>query len=124
MWAMPEPEMHMRTPITPEEAGRPHLDRSEDANADLPEGKDINDHLSAEIDVADTLDEVSAHSFDDLPQDGPLNFDDGTDMAHPRGNTARDGGTWEAEGGDSGDLKPPSEVLSEHNGPSERKDAR
>lgn len=124
MGAMPETEMHMRIPNTPEEAGKPHLDRSEDANADLPEGRDINEHLSAEKDVADTLDEASAHRFDDLPQDGPLNFDDGTDMGHPRGKAMRDGGTWEAEGGDSGDLKPPSEVLSEHNGPSERGGSR
>jgi hypothetical protein len=114
----------MRTPITREEAEQPHLDRSEDANNDLPEGTDINDRLSAETDVADSLDEASAHRFDDMPQDGPLNFDDGTDMGHPRGNTARDGGTWEAEGADSGEIKPPSEVLSDSNGPSERKDAR
>jgi hypothetical protein len=42
-------------------------------------------------------------------------------MGHPRGNTQREGGTWQAEGADSGALKPPAEVLSDHNGPSDRR---
>ncbi|RYF23960.1 MAG: serine/threonine protein kinase [Comamonadaceae bacterium] len=116
----------MRTPNTPpiDDDAPAGVDRSEDANADLPEGDDINDHLSAEDDVADSIEDVSAHRFDDMPQDGPLNFDDGTDMGHPRGNTAREGGTWEAEGSDSGDIKPPAEVLSDRNGPSDREGRR
>jgi len=98
---------------------QPGIDRSEDPNAELPEGDDINDRLSAEDDVSDSLNDVSAHAFDDMPQDGPLNFDDGTDMGHPRGNTTRAGGTWAAEGSDSGDLAPPAELLSDRNGPSD-----
>jgi len=116
----------MRTPnLNPtNDPDQPGIDRSEDANADLPEGDDINDRLSAEDDVADSLEDVSARPFDAMPQDGPLNFDDGTDMGHPRGKTTRAGGTWEAEGSDSGDLKPPAEVLSDHNGPSDREGRR
>lgn len=115
----------MRIPkITPPDADQPGVDHSEDANAELPEGEDINDHLSAENDVADSLDDASLHRFDDMPQDGPLNFEDGTDMGHPRGNTARAGGTWEAEGGDSGDIKPPAELNSDTNGPSDRENKR
>lgn len=111
----------MRIPNTiPQDPDQPGLDRSEDANAELPEGEDINDRLSAENDVTDSLDDASLHRFDDLPQDGPLNFDDGTDMGHPRGNTARGGGTWQAEGGDSGAIRPPAEVLSDTNAPSDR----
>ena len=41
-----------------------------------------------------------------------LDFDDGTDMGHPRGHTQRTGGTWQAEGGDSAPLGPPAEVRS------------
>lgn len=122
---MPELETDMRIPnTTPQDTDPPEMDRSEDANAGLPEGEDINDHLSAENDVTDSLDDASLHRFDDMPQDGPLNFDDGTDMGHPRGNTAREGGTWQAEGGDSGDIKPPAEVLSDTNGPSDRENKR
>lgn len=115
-------ETDMRTPPTqPRPEGQtPRRDRSEDASA-LPEGEDLNDHLSAEQDVADSLDAASAHRFDNLPQDGPLNFDDGTDMGHPRGDTRREGGTWDAEGGDQGRLKPPAEILSDRNSPSDRK---
>lgn len=108
----------MRTPPIPN-ADRPTIDPSEDPAAELPEGDDLNDHLSAENDVSDSLEDVSAHRFDAMPQDGPLNFDDGTDMGHPRGNTTREGGTWEADGGDSGQIRPPAEVLSNRNGPSD-----
>ena len=125
MPAMPELETAMRIPnTTPPDADQPEIDRSEDANAGLPEGQDINDNLSAENDVTDSLDDASLHRFDDMPQDGPLNFDDGTDMGHPRGNTAREGGTWQAQGADSGEIKPPAEVLSDTNGPSDRENKR
>ena len=108
----------MRTPV-PTDTDEPGMDPSADPNAELLEGDDINDRLSAEDDVADSIEDVSAHAFDDMPQDGPLNFDDGTDMGHPRGNTARQGGTWEADGADEGDLKPPAELMSDTNGPSD-----
>lgn len=120
------------SPSTPKQAhSRPSADTETDADAsanadalgggELVEDQDVEPQLSAEQDVADSLQEVSAHPFDDIPQDGPLNFDDGTDMGHPRGNTQREGGTWQAEGADSGSLKPPAEILSDRNGPSDRK---
>lgn len=57
---------------------------------------------------------------DDKPMaGGSLNFEDG-DMAHPRGNTAGQGGTWnEAKPGDAGDLGAPGAGLSDRNGPSD-----
>ena len=56
---------------------------------------------------------------DDKPMGGgALNFDDG-DMAHPRGNDTRKGGTWDAQGADSGKLGRPTEILSDRNGPSD-----
>lgn len=111
----------MRTPHhpTPDDSPPAHVDPSQNDGVELPEGEDINQYLSAEEDVADSLEDISAHAFDDMPQDGPLNFDDGTDMGHPRGNTERSRGTWEAQGGDSGKLKPPAEILSNRNGPSD-----
>jgi hypothetical protein len=56
---------------------------------------------------------------DDKPMGGgSVNLDDDT-MEHPRGNTTRQGGTWEAQGGDSGKLGRPAEVLSDRNAPSD-----
>lgn len=57
---------------------------------------------------------------DDKPMGGgALNFDD-DDQEHPRGNTARTGGTWQAQGGDSGRLdRSPGPGLSDRNGPSD-----
>ena len=59
-----------------------------------------------------------------VPDDGAeLDFDDGTDMGHPRGRTQRTGGTWQSEGGDSAPLGPPAEVRSETVGPDDAQDA-
>jgi hypothetical protein len=56
---------------------------------------------------------------DDKPMGGgSLNFDD-DDMAHPRGKETGKGGTWEAQGVDSGKLGRPAEILSDLNGPSD-----
>lgn len=57
---------------------------------------------------------------DDKPMGGgSVNLDD-DDELHPRGNTARTGGTWRAEGGDTGDVgKAPGAGLSDRNGPSD-----
>ena len=50
---------------------------------------------------------------------GSVNLDDDSEL-RPRGNTARTGGTWDAQGGDSGELgKPPGPGLSGRNGPSD-----
>lgn len=58
---------------------------------------------------------------DDKPMGGgSVNLDD-FDEEHPRGNTARTGGTWQAQGGDSGEVgKAPGPGLSDRNGPSDR----
>lgn len=57
---------------------------------------------------------------DDKPMGGgSVNLDDDSEL-RPRGNTARTGGTWDAQGGDSGELgKPTGPGLSERNGPSD-----
>ncbi len=112
----------MRTP--PSLDDEPGIDPTDDPTAELPEGDDINDHLNAERDVSDGINDISAVPFDDPREGGPLNFEDGTTMGYPRGKTGREGGTWEAEGGDSGDLEPPAEVMSDRNGPSDRDGGR
>ena len=57
---------------------------------------------------------------DDKPMGGgSVNLDD-FDEERPRGNTERTGGTWQAQGGDSGQVgKAPGPGLSDRNGPSD-----
>lgn len=56
---------------------------------------------------------------DDKPMaGGTVNLDD-DDLTHPRGKTTANGGTWQAEGGDSAPLGPPGAGLSNSNGPSD-----
>lgn len=57
---------------------------------------------------------------DDKPMGGgSVNLDD-DDELHPRGNNVRTGGTWDAQGGDSGEVgKAPGAGLSGRNGPSD-----
>ncbi|HUR88392.1 MAG TPA: serine/threonine protein kinase [Ramlibacter sp.] len=57
---------------------------------------------------------------DDKPMAGDIvNLDD-DDMAHPRGKVTSQGGTEQAQGGDSAPLGPPAEIQSDRNGPSDR----
>jgi hypothetical protein len=56
---------------------------------------------------------------DEAPMAGEmLNFDDDEVMSG-RGNNERTGGTWAAQGADSGRLAPPREIMSDRNGPSD-----
>ena len=56
---------------------------------------------------------------DDKPLAGAIvNLDD-DELTHPRGNTAGNGGTWQASGGDSGKLGAPAEIQSDRIGPSD-----
>jgi hypothetical protein len=49
---------------------------------------------------------------------GTVNLDD-DDITHPRGKTGGQGGTWQAQGGDSAPLGPPREIQSDRIGPSD-----
>ena len=98
-------------------------DTPEEASAQAETAAQANATLSAERDVADGMDDITAHSFDDIPGDGPLDFDDGT-MERPRGDTQRMGGTWDDDGSDSGALAPPAEIMSDRVQPSDEPDRR
>lgn len=58
---------------------------------------------------------------DDKPMGGgALNFDDGTDMVHPRGKVTSAGRTRDEKNpSDAGELGPPGAGLSDSNGPSD-----
>ena len=47
-----------------------------------------------------------------------LNFDD-EELKSGRADNQRTGGTWAAQGADSGELAPPREIMSDRNGPSD-----
>jgi hypothetical protein len=57
----------------------------------------------------------------DVPVAGDtLDFDDGTDMVHPRGKVTGAGRTWnEKNPSDAGDLGAPGAGMSDRNGPSD-----
>lgn len=80
-------------------------DTPEQATSQADTAAEANTVLSAETDVSDGMDDITAHAFDDIPQDGPLDFDDGS-MERPRGDTQRMDGTWDAAGSDSGAIAP------------------
>lgn len=49
-----------------------------------------------------------------------LDFDDGTDMVHPRGKVTGAGRTWDEKNpSDAGDLGAPGAGMSDRNGPSD-----
>lgn len=100
----------MKTPSTPASSA---ADTPSEATSRAETSAEANATMSAEKDVSAGMDEVTAHPLDDIPQDGPLDFDDGT-VLHPRGDTRCTGGTWDGEGADSGDTAPPAEIMSEH----------
>lgn len=51
---------------------------------------------------------------------GTLDFDDGTDMVHPRGKVTGAGRTWDEKNpSDAGDLGAPNAGMSDRNGPSD-----
>lgn len=58
---------------------------------------------------------------DDKPMAGDsLNFDDGTDMVHPRGKVTGAGRTWDEKNpSDAGDLGAPGPGMSDRVGPSD-----
>jgi hypothetical protein len=58
---------------------------------------------------------------DDRPAaGGELNFDDGTDMVHPRGKVTGAGRTWDDKNpSDAGELGTPDAGMSDRNGPSD-----
>jgi hypothetical protein len=84
--------------------GKPGLTSDKQQNLVSPSGVNEGDHGAA----------------DDKPMGGgSVNLDE-DDLDRPRGNTARTGGTSQAQGGDSGQLgHSPGPGLSDRNGPSD-----
>jgi hypothetical protein len=93
------------------------------SDANRPEDKrkvGLNSDRQPDLVAPSGINERDHGAADDKPMGGgPVNLDD-DDELHPRGNTARSGGTWDAQGGDEGELgKAPGPGLSDRNGPSD-----
>ena len=93
--------------------------KDEVARGDGPGKIGLTSSAQPDLVAPSSVNERDHGSADDKPMGGgALNFDD-DDMAHPRGNTAKQGGTWQVQGGDSGKLGAPAEIQSDHIGTSD-----
>ena len=90
---------------------------------DGPHKPGLRDEREPDLVAPSGVNERDHGAADDKPMGGgALNFEDG-ESGRPYGrNVSNSGrsGTWDAEGGDSGKLGAPAEILSDRNGPSDR----
>ncbi len=97
-----------------------NVSRNEEASATKPPGRHgLLSDQQPDLVAPSGVNEGDHGSADDKPMaGGSINFDD-DELTHPRGKTTPSGGTWQAQGGDSGKLGAPAEILSDRNGPSD-----
>jgi hypothetical protein len=99
--------------------GAPDQQGRQDARGDGPHKVGLASDDQPDLVAPSGVNERDHGAADDKPMGGgSVNLDD-DDLEHPRGNTARTGGTWGARGGDSAPLGPPGAGLSNRNGPSD-----
>lgn len=73
--------MPKRPPPLPDADDLPELEADDSMGEMLPiDTPRHSDRLSAEAEVSESLEDMSTQSFEDAPDDGDLDFDDGTDM--------------------------------------------
>jgi hypothetical protein len=115
--AMPNQEQS-KDGIPRKDGDRPSPDV--DYRGDGPAKVGITSDKQPDLVAPSGVNERDHGAADDKPMGGgAVNLDD-DDMAYPRGKaTGNNGGTWEAEGGDSAPLGPPGAGLSNRNGPSD-----
>ncbi len=102
------------------DANRPEDRKAEAYSGDGPGKVGLTSDRQPDLVAPSGVNERDHGAADDKPMGGgPVNLDD-DDELRPRGNTARTGGTWEAQGGDAGEVgKAPGPGLSDRNGPSD-----
>ena len=94
---------------------------SQDYRGDGPAKPGLTSDNQPDLVAPSGVNERDHGSAEDAPSaGGTLNFDDGTDMVHPRGKVTGAGRTAnEQNPSDAGDLGAPSAGLSDRNGPSD-----
>ncbi|AEG92385.1 hypothetical protein [Ramlibacter tataouinensis] len=109
----------------PRSAERPLERRTEPYEGDGPGKVGLTSDQQPDLVAPSGVNQGDHGVAEDKPMAGDtVNFDD-DDENRPRGNTTRTGGTWDAQGGDSGALsgegerKGPGAGLSNRNGPSD-----
>ena len=105
---------------SPDTATGTESPRGQDYRGDGPAKVGVTSDRDKNLVAPSGVNERDHGAADDKPMGGgALNFDD-DDQDRPRGNTTRTGGTWQAQGGDSGELgRSPGPGLSDRNGPRE-----
>lgn len=74
--------MPKKPPPLPDADDLPELEIDDSFDDDaLPiDTPQLSERMSAKADVSESLEDMSAHSFEDAPSDGDLDFDDGAEM--------------------------------------------
>ena len=94
---------------------------SQDYRGDGPAKVGLTSDDQPDLVAPSGVNERDHGAADDAPAaGGTLDFDDGTDMVHPRGKVTSADRTWnEKNPSDAGDLGAPGAGLSDRNGPSD-----
>lgn len=108
----------------PDETGRPLASGSpadQDYRGDGPGKIGITSDRQPDLVAPSGVNERDKGAADDRASaGGTLDFDDGTDMAHPRGKVTSTGRAWDdKKPSDAGDLGAPNAGMSDRNGPSD-----
>jgi hypothetical protein len=111
-------------PAAGDEKGMPLTTESpsaQDYRGDGPAKIGINSDNQPDLVAPSGVNERDHGSAGDAPSaGGTLDFDDGTDMVHPRGKVTGAGRTWDEKNpSDAGDLGAPNAGMSDRNGPSD-----
>lgn len=76
--------MPKKPPALPAADDFPEIEVDDELDIGVADDLASLDRLSAESDVSDSLQDISASSFEDAPKAGPLDFHDGAEMGHHR----------------------------------------
>jgi hypothetical protein len=117
-------EKKIDRPAAGEEKGMPVTTESpsaQDYRGDGPAKIGVTSDNQPDLVAPSGVNDRDHHQSGSAPVAGEaLDFDDGTDMMHPRGKVTGAGRTWDEKNpSDAGDLKPPSAGMSDRNGPSD-----
>jgi hypothetical protein len=106
---------------SPDDAPRKDTDRPEAYEGDGPGKVGVTSDKQPDLVAPSGVNERDHGAAGDKPMGGgALNFDDGTDMVHPRGKVTGHGRTWDEKNpSDAGQLGSPNVGMSDHNGPSD-----